>query len=121
MNEAEEQLLSKFIPLIRDHLNGRRKIPLVFVPTMDEKPAFTVIKIESEEFEFDGVDKGRLKKRFEKVAVKCAQQEDDVIKKFDMKTLFLLEDWQLTITGNKAKLNEKIAVLSTSLIVKVKS
>jgi len=111
MNKVEEQLMYKFISLIRDHLEGRRQIPLVFVPTMDEKPAFTISKIQSEEFEFDSLDKGRLEKHFEEIAVKCAQQEDNTIKKFDMKTLFLLQDWEITIKGSKAKLHEKIAIV----------
>ena len=118
MNKKEKQLLQKLIPLIRNHLKGRCWFPVIVV-SETEKESFSVREI-GEEFEFEDIEKDKL----EEVAASCAKQENDMVLRLHMmlrshmKTLFLLQDWQIAIEGNKAKLYERIAVPPELLLAK---
>jgi len=105
MNNAETMLMNQFVPLIRKHLEGRRQTPLTLTKK-NESALFTTLELESEEFNIQKYDK----EKFEEIAAKCAHQEDEAIRKHNIKTLFLIQDWNITIKGTKAKLYEKIAL-----------
>jgi len=99
------RLMQHFIPFLRKNLQERTQIVTRLI-TKNESAPFTTLDLESEVFNIQKYDK----EKFEEIAVKCAYQEDEAIRKFNIRTLFLIQDWNIIIKGTKAKLYEKIAL-----------